>query len=107
MGVKSSRHKNQLRAKGHDPSQAAQIAARTRLRPILMTTLVLVAAMLPLSFKLVPGSEAMIPLARAMIGGMLVSTFLTLIVVPCIYSLVKRPGSPSSEDAPLETPVTA
>ena len=54
-----------------------------------MTSLVLIASMLPLSINLAPGSEAMIPLARALIGGMLVSTFLTLFVVPCVYAMVK------------------
>src|SRR3990172_1214107 len=56
----------------------------------LMTALVLVASMLPLSFHFAPGGEAMIPLARALIGGMLVSTLLTLFLVPCVYTLVKR-----------------
>ena len=46
--------------------------------------------MLPLSVRLAPGGEAMIPLARAVIGGMLVSTVLTLFLVPCVYTLVKR-----------------
>ena len=69
--------------------QAALAAAETRLRPILMTALTLVASMLPLSMHLAPGCEAMMPLARALIGGMLVSTFLTLFLVPCVYSVVK------------------
>ena len=71
-------------------------AAGVRLRPILMTAFVLVASMLPLSFQLAPGSEAMIPLARALIGGMLVSTFLTLFLVPCVYSIVKTKIKPLS-----------
>lgn len=69
-----------------NPSKAAWTATCIRLRPILMTTLVLVASMLPLSFNLMPGSEAMIPLARALIGGIMVSTLLTLFVVPCVYA---------------------
>ncbi len=44
----------------------------------------------PLIIMLAPGGEAMIPLARALIGGMLVSTLLTLFLVPCVYTLVKR-----------------
>ena len=55
-----------------------------------MTSLTLVASMLPLAFHLAPGGEAMIPLARALIGGMVVSTFLTLFLVPSVYILVKR-----------------
>ncbi|MFH1267419.1 MAG: efflux RND transporter permease subunit [Planctomycetota bacterium] len=81
---------NTLRDRGYDTRRAALAAAQIRLRPILMTSLVLVASMLPLSFHLAPGGEAMIPLARALIGGMLVSTLLTLFLVPCVYSLVKR-----------------
>ena len=81
---------NRLREQGFDPERAALTAAGVRLRPILMTAFVLIASMLPLSFNLAPGSEAMIPLARAVIGGMLVSTFLTLFLVPCVYSIVKR-----------------
>jgi multidrug efflux pump subunit AcrB len=84
---------NQLMKKGKDPEQAAIEATSIRFRPIVMTSLVLIASMLPLSIELVPGGEAMIPLARAMIGGMLVSTFLTLFIVPCVYSLIKRPAS--------------
>lgn len=81
---------NTLRARGFDSRRAAFAAARIRLRPILMTSAVLVASMLPLAMRLAPGGEAMIPLARAVIGGMAVSTLLTLFVVPCVYSLVKR-----------------
>ena len=81
---------NTLRERGYETRRAALAAAQIRLRPILMTSLVLVASMLPLSFHLAPGGEAMIPLARAVIGGMLVSTLLTLFLVPCVYSVVKR-----------------
>jgi multidrug efflux pump subunit AcrB len=83
---------NQLRERGMDVRTAAIEAAQIRLRPIMMTSLTLVASMLPLSFHLAPGGEAMIPLARAVIGGMLVSTFLTLFLVPCVYTMVKRQG---------------
>ncbi|WP_166819691.1 efflux RND transporter permease subunit [Thalassoroseus pseudoceratinae] len=81
---------NRRRLDGVSPSEAALSAAQVRLRPILMTSLTLVASMLPLSFQLAPGNEAMIPLARALLGGMLASTVLTLILVPCVYALVHR-----------------
>jgi multidrug efflux pump subunit AcrB len=87
---------NRLLDRGYDPSQAALAAAGIRLRPILMTALTLVVSMLPLSIRLAPGSEAMIPLARALIGGMLVSTFFTLFLVPCVYSVVKSKIGPSA-----------
>ncbi len=81
---------NRRREEGLSPHDAALSAAGVRLRPILMTSLTLVASMLPLSFQLAPGNEAMIPLARALMGGMIVSTLLTLVLVPCVYSLVHR-----------------
>lgn len=75
---------------GLTPLDAAQEAARIRLRPVLMTALVLVASMLPLSFQLTPGNEAMVPLARALIGGMTLSTILTLFVVPCVFVMANN-----------------
>ncbi len=81
---------NRRRADGLSSRDAALAAAQVRLRPILMTSLTLVASMLPLSLYLAPGNEAMIPLARALLGGMLVSTVLTLVLVPCVYSLIHR-----------------
>ncbi|TWU35873.1 efflux RND transporter permease subunit [Novipirellula artificiosorum] len=81
---------NRRRAEGLNAIDAALSAAQVRLRPILMTSLTLIASMLPLAIYLSPGNEAMIPLARALIGGMAVSTLLTLILIPCVYSLVHR-----------------
>jgi multidrug efflux pump subunit AcrB len=74
---------------GKSPLDAAVAAVRVRLRPILMTSLTLVASMAPFAFQLLPGNEAMIPLARAVIGGMTVSMVLTLFLVPTIYALTK------------------
>ncbi|MEM8734334.1 MAG: efflux RND transporter permease subunit [Planctomycetota bacterium] len=82
---------NRLRSEGHSAKEAALSAAQTRLRPILMTSLTLIASMLPLAIQFSPGNEAMIPLARALLGGMFVSTLLTLILVPCVYALVHQP----------------
>ena len=59
---------NRLRADGTDARSAMLAAAKIRLRPILMTSLTLVASMAPLSFQLAPGNEAMMPLARALLG---------------------------------------
>ena len=86
---------------GHAPLEAVTAAARTRLRPILMTALVLVASMLPFTFQLAPGNEAMIPLARALVGGLLVSTVLTLFLVPCAYVLVKKSVGTRNSGEPL------
>lgn len=81
---------NQKRLEGLSPSDAALSAAQVRLRPILMTSLTLIASMIPLSIQFSPGNEAMIPLARALLGGIIVSTALTLILVPCVYAFVHR-----------------
>jgi multidrug efflux pump subunit AcrB len=80
-------------------------AARTRLRPILMTALVLIASMLPFTFQFAPGNEAMIPLARALVGGLIVSTALTLFLVPAAYVIVKKRRRGS--DGPQSVPVGA
>jgi len=66
-------------------------AAHVRLRPILMTSLTTWLALLPMAIGL-GGSEANAPLARAIIGGVVGATVLSLVVVPCLYVLLKRPG---------------
>ncbi len=81
---------NQRRNEGMSAEEAMIRAAQVRLRPILMTSLTLIASMLPLAFHYAPGNEAMLPLARALIGGMTVSTVLTLILIPAVYTLVHR-----------------
>ena len=81
---------NRQMDRGHNSFEAAYEAASVRLRPILMTSLTMVASMAPFAFNLSIGNEAMVPLARAMIGGMVASTVLTLFLVPCAYTLAKR-----------------
>ena len=82
--------------RGHSPIEAAYEAASVRLRPILMTSLTMLASMAPFALNLSIGNEAMVPLARAMIGGMVASTVLTLFLVPCAYTLVKSKVGPSA-----------
>jgi HAE1 family hydrophobic/amphiphilic exporter-1 len=65
-------------------------ACPVRLRPILMTSFATIAAALPLALALGPGAELRAPMAIAVIGGVLVSTLLTLFVVPCVYELLAR-----------------
>ncbi len=89
---------NRRRADGLGPREAALSAAQVRLRPILMTSLTLVASMLPLSFQLAPGNEAMIPLARALLGGMVVSTVLTLVLVPCVITMLHARTRPATSE---------
>ncbi len=78
---------NQRREEGLSVSDALKDACPKRLRPILMTTFSTVAGAIPLAFSLGPGSESLKPMAIAIIGGSLVSTVLTLVVVPAMYSL--------------------
>jgi hypothetical protein len=65
-------------------------AARIRLRPILMTTLSTVFGILPIALGIGAGAESRKPLGMAVVGGMLFSTFLTLVVVPVVYTLLAR-----------------
>jgi HAE1 family hydrophobic/amphiphilic exporter-1 len=82
---------NQVRARGERSIRAALLeACPIRLRPILMTSLATIAAALPLALAFGPGAELRAPMAIAVIGGMVVSTFLTLFVVPCVYELLAR-----------------
>mgnify|MGYP003931036355 CR=1 FL=1 len=66
--------------------EAIEEAGRRRLRPILMTAMTTIMAMIPLAMGLREGSEAQAPMARAVIGGLLSSTFITLLIVPVVYS---------------------
>lgn len=77
---------NILRARGYTRREALVEAGRTRLRPILMTTLTIVFAMLPLAMKFEAGGESRAPMAAVVIGGVISSTLLTLILVPVVYS---------------------
>jgi HAE1 family hydrophobic/amphiphilic exporter-1 len=73
------------REEGMERSQALLMAARVRLRPILMTTLAMVFGMVPLAFALSEGSEQRAPMGQAVIGGVITSSLLTLVVVPVVY----------------------
>ena len=83
---------NQSRAE--DPAlsalDAALNAASTRLRPVLMTALAMVLGMLPMALAFGEGGEQNAPLGRAVIGGLLMATVVTLLVVPVVYSLLRR-----------------
>ena len=79
---------NILRERGMELEEAVVTAGRTRLRPILMTTLTTVLAMIPLALGLGEGAELSSPLATVVMFGLSVSTLLTLFVVPTIYTIV-------------------
>jgi multidrug efflux pump subunit AcrB len=75
--------------KGLSPIEAAFEAGRTRLRPVLMTALAMIIGMLPSALALGEGGEQNAPLGRAVIGGLLVATIDTLLIVPIVYSLLR------------------
>jgi HAE1 family hydrophobic/amphiphilic exporter-1 len=77
---------NQARRSGLSRTEALIKAGSTRLRPIVMTTLAMIFGMLPLAFAIGAGAEMRAPMARAVIGGLITSTLLTLIVVPVVYT---------------------
>ncbi|MCJ7495233.1 MAG: efflux RND transporter permease subunit, partial [Deltaproteobacteria bacterium] len=81
-----------LRSRGINRKEALITAGRTRLRPILMTTLAMIFGMLPLALALGQGAEMRAPMARAVIGGLITSTLLTLLVVPVVYTVLDDIG---------------
>ena len=81
-----------LRSRGMSRREALITAGRTRLRPILMTTLAMIFGMLPLALALGQGAEMRAPMARAVIGGLITSTLLTLLVVPVVYTVLDDIG---------------
>ncbi len=82
---------NKKRHEDHMPVHEAMLtAAPIRLRPILMTSAATIAAALPPALAIGPGAESRVPMAITVIGGVLVSTLLTLIVVPCAYLILSR-----------------
>jgi len=81
---------NQLREDGVAKREALVEGARSRLRPIMMTTLCAVFGFLPLALAFGEGAEVRSPMATTVIGGLLVSTLLTLLVIPVVYDLLDR-----------------
>jgi len=81
---------NQRRAEGKGINEALSDACPIRMRPVLMTSMTVILALLPAALGLGAGAETNGPLAVAVIGGMITSTLLTLVVVPAVYSLVEN-----------------
>jgi multidrug efflux pump subunit AcrB len=85
------------------PLEAAIQAGKIRLRPVLMTALAMLLGMVPMALALGEGGEQNAPLGRAVIGGLLVATFVTLFVVPTVYTLLRRaPPTAHALDAKFE-----
>jgi multidrug efflux pump subunit AcrB len=78
----------QAREKGMSRHEAILLAGHDRLRPIIMTTIAMIAGMLPIAMSIGEGTERLSPMAAAVVGGLITSTALTLIVIPVAYTLV-------------------
>jgi len=81
---------NERLADGLPPSAAALEAVSTRLRPVLMTAFAMIVGMAPMASGLGHGGEQNAPLGRAVIGGLVLATVATLLLVPVVFSLVRR-----------------
>ena len=86
----------QSRRAGADAKTAARNAAGERLRPVLMTSLAMITGMIPMALAIGRGSEGTAPLGRAVIGGLLVATAATLLVLPTLFAIVQRRASLAS-----------
>jgi len=85
---------NHARRAGATVAEALLQAGQTRMRPIIMTTAAMIFGMLPLALALNDGGEIQAPMGRAIIGGLITSTLLTLVVVPVLYSYLVRERQP-------------
>jgi cobalt-zinc-cadmium resistance protein CzcA len=89
-GVVLIAYLNELRAAGRALGDAVREAADTRLRPVLMTALVAGVGFLPMALSTSQGAEVQRPLATVVIGGLITSTWLTLIVLPAMYEIIEE-----------------
>ena len=89
---------------GMSSHDAALTAGLTRLRPVVMTALAMIIGMLPMSLGLGEGGEQNAPLGRAVIGGLTLATFTTLIFVPVVYSLLRRKAPETHVEPELRDP---
>ena len=94
----------QNRLKGANSHEAAQAAAAERLRPVLMTSLAMIAGMIPMALAFGRGAEETAPLGRAVIGGLLVATLATLFLLPMVFSIVQRNAYSGSRSLDPEDP---
>ena len=95
---------NDCRMAGDDARDAAFKAGTTRLRPVLMTAAAMIAGMIPMSLGLGEGGEQNAPLGRAVIGGLLIATLVTVLVVPVIYAMMRRSDRRRELPVELQTP---
>jgi multidrug efflux pump subunit AcrB len=93
---------NDLRTEGENALEAAREAGSTRLRPVCMTALAMIIGMFPMALALGQGGSQNAPIGRAVIGGLLFATVGTLVIVPVVYSLVRRQAPVNFEQRLIE-----
>ena len=89
---------NLMRERGYELNEAIQMSGRSRIRPVLMTAFTTILGMIPMAVSSGEGAEMWQPLGIVVIGGLTVSTFLTLYVVPVLYGLFSRHGERNKQD---------
>jgi multidrug efflux pump subunit AcrB len=89
-----------LHREGKPLQEAVAVASRLRLRPVLMTSLATLLGLIPMAMKLGTGAEAYAPLARSIIGGLLVSVVVTVYLVPAAYLWFHRKSEPDPQETP-------
>ena len=94
----------QNRKRGAESHEAARAAAAERLRPVLMTSLAMIAGMIPMALAIGQGGEEVAPLGRSVIGGLAVATLATLFLLPTIFGIVQRRSSTGSRSLDPEDP---
>ena len=92
--------------RGASAPKAARAAAAERLRPVLMTSLAMIAGMLPMALAIGQGSEETAPLGRAVIGGLSVATVATLFLLPLVFGLAQRNASTETRSLDPEDPAS-
>jgi HAE1 family hydrophobic/amphiphilic exporter-1 len=89
---------NLMRDRGYELNEAVALSGRSRLRPVLMTAFTTILGMVPMALSTSEGSEVWVPMGVVVIGGLLVSTLVTLIIVPVLYVVMVRRGDREKEE---------
>lgn len=94
---------NLMRDRGYELHEAIALSGQSRLRPVLMTSLTAILGMIPMALSTSEGSEMWVPMGTVIIGGLTVSTFVTLIIVPVLYAIFSRHGERDKEEKVRKT----
>jgi multidrug efflux pump subunit AcrB len=97
----------EYRRAGNGAKDAAMHGAKTRMRPILMTSMAMIAGMIPMALGIGQGSQQTAPLGRAVIGGLLFATMATLLILPLVFSLIQQRAGVRSPSLDPDDPASA